>query len=309
MLYEYLDNELSEADRKTIDAHIKSCEKCRKELEIRRELLRLVSDSAYYPKSELAAAFSGSQAVRKPKKIKIWKYGTVAAAAVLMVTVVLSHGFIDRFIGGAKDAAMETAFDASVQSAETYAETLAAAATVGSTANPTDDGSASGGTSDTPLMYSANSYNEIAEVPEAEEAAAIDEDAGEVQEKFTGKLQSLPTKNLSADNGNDISADALRATDEEIMAAYLGAYAPDYADKTALLCVIRPEEMFEITDAATVKAIEYDDCHTLIYEDADAWNSVSSEFIEEREYFEYVNPKLNGNGYTVVVVEKPLDIK
>jgi len=311
MLFEYLDNELSEADRKTVDEHIKNCEKCRKELEIRRELLRLVSDSAYYPKSELAAAFSGSQAVKKPKRIKLWKYGTVAAAAVLMVTVVLSHGFIERFIGGTKDAAMETAFDASMQSAETCAETMAAAASeeyTGTTSDAADDGSTMG-TLGAPLMYSANIYDDGSEVPEAEEDETSEEEAGEASTNSVGKLQSVPKKGLAADNISDTDENSLRASDDEIMAAYLKAYASDYAETTAALYVIRPVEMFEITDAATVKAVEYEDCHTLIYKDTAAWNSVSSEFIEQREYYEYINHELDGNGNVVVVVEKPLDIK
>ena len=65
MLFDYLDNELSEADRNTVEDHTEKCEKCRKELETRRKLLQLISDSAYYPKSELAAAFSGNQALLK----------------------------------------------------------------------------------------------------------------------------------------------------------------------------------------------------------------------------------------------------
>jgi len=315
MLFEYLDNELSEKDRKTVDDHIKECEKCRKELEVRRELLKLISDSAYYPKSELAAAFSGDNTVlRKPVKFNILRYGTVAAAAVLMAAIALSQGTIERFIGS-DNAAMESAVMDSANgsaaqteysAAETYPETTAAAYSTSTTVAGTEETNAVSADTEpqSKLMFSVSTAEKVQETGAAEQPQANSALTGGGNTEATADSYSGSDTVLYSARADDI---ALMAAPDEIMSAWLNACAPMYAEDTAVLYVLKPGDIPEIDESKALEVIRDNYTVTYVFENEDAWKKISESIIGSREYYVYRNEKNKSAVYAVVVYDLPLE--
>ena len=314
MLFDYLDNELSEADRNTVEDHTEKCEKCRKELETRRKLLQLISDSAYYPKSELAAAFSGNQALlKKPKKYNSSRYGTVAAAAVLMATIALSQGFVENFIRS-DNAAMESAVMYSgngsaaqvydYAAAETYAETTAAAISTTVTMAGAEETVAE--TSDTEperkLMFSASP---TAKAEEGSGTPTNDAISDQNQSLESPETYSDSSTVLYSAKQDDI---ALMASPEEIMSAWLNACAPMYAEDTAVLYVLKPGDSIEIDESAALEVMRDEYTVTYVFADEDTWIKEYEKLTGSREYYVYRNKTNKSASYAVVIYDLPLEV-
>ncbi|MBQ4575556.1 MAG: zf-HC2 domain-containing protein [Clostridia bacterium] len=175
LMFDYADGTLSEKDAAWLEAHITSCPDCAAELAGCRETLKLIKASRYEApfsitdavmnkiekeevKSPLASAFTGFF-----KKKNFARYGTIAAALVLVAVVVLNHDAIFRMTRGltssneAADAAEanyraaqdmaaysytavgETGVDETVQHVETVAGMMMASPTASGTGSATTE--------------------------------------------------------------------------------------------------------------------------------------------------------------------------
>ncbi len=84
MLYEYLSEELSPSDRASVEAHVASCHACRRELEIMRSMLGMLSVSWVPPSDERAGDFWNAlpDAILRKVRAQKPKRGNVFVEAV-----------------------------------------------------------------------------------------------------------------------------------------------------------------------------------------------------------------------------------
>jgi len=90
-LIAYLDGELDEAESVKLQAHLKECHECRRELEALKETLAFTSLDA-------PPGFAGVQwKVSAPRRVSWWRWVMIpAAAAALLVTVILGGDAVMR---------------------------------------------------------------------------------------------------------------------------------------------------------------------------------------------------------------------
>jgi len=326
LLFDYVDGELSEDDKQLVEKHTAECEKCRRELEIRRELISLIRDSAYTPKHDLAAAFLGSQALlEKPKKRRIninrlVRYAGAAAAAVLVVTVIAVYGvyggLFDRMIGGSgSDAAAENeavgiAYDELTQ------ETLAAAATVQETMAVNDEDGAAELYSDVDeyagtVMYSttlttsddlgskqaaSGGTNAAAAPTETKEIPPTAEEGSAETPEYEEADDDAPidTKNKL------MTAKPLKVTARSILAE---CGADEYIETTNKLYMFT-EMSKPLPSEITDNAKEYECSLGVVYilTDSAAWDESCEAILAESQYMLYTSETVNAEDPTVALL-------
>ena len=90
LMFDYIDGEISEADKKQFDAHVLLCENCRKEFQARKNTVSAIADARYNLESSLAAALMPQiKIIQRQNFMKV--FGTVVAAAAVFAVVILAY--------------------------------------------------------------------------------------------------------------------------------------------------------------------------------------------------------------------------
>jgi predicted anti-sigma-YlaC factor YlaD len=96
MMFDFIDGELTAEQADEFNKHITGCESCRAELERRKKTVKLISESAYEPKSSLTAAVTGSITQLK-KNRKRFGWSSTIAACVVAVVILTNFFFMDMY--------------------------------------------------------------------------------------------------------------------------------------------------------------------------------------------------------------------
>ncbi len=112
LMFEYADETLGEKDAAWLEMHITSCPDCAAELAKCRETLKLIKASRYDAPFSIADAVMntiGKESVKSPlasaftgffRKKNFARYGTIAAAVLLVAVVAINHDAIFRMTRG-----------------------------------------------------------------------------------------------------------------------------------------------------------------------------------------------------------------
>lgn len=93
MMFDFIDSELSDSKRVEFDTHLRICRFCRTELKKRIKTIKLISESAHLPKSDLRTSII--EKLRHQKNTtKRFRYFSTIAACVVLIAVITNFAFI-----------------------------------------------------------------------------------------------------------------------------------------------------------------------------------------------------------------------
>lgn len=113
LLAAYVDGELDAADRRAVQAHLRSCERCRGEVEMARVARDALTSLPEVPAPEGTAFRVLREARRPPATGRVWRIATaVGVAASLAAGVLVLSQRVDLGGGGRGDMAADSGADA-----------------------------------------------------------------------------------------------------------------------------------------------------------------------------------------------------
>ena len=296
LLFEYLDDRLSDKDREKVEEHLRDCAGCKKEYEQDRTLRGLIKDSAFRPKRDLSAAVREAAAAEKPRRFR-WKIrytalSTAAAALVIVTAVFLAQKMPFMKYGSMADSA--SGAPAEIMYASEYAlSSRPEEAAYGDGVMETAAETAAAAAAAVPPVYASGMADAIGEAEELEEC--VEEEAPAAQP--TSAAES-PEARLSA------KAAAKNAGLNDLPRSLLEQYAPDQADTAAYLYVIAPSEKEAAAFAAENGRLlaEDDTCWAYLWEGDAA--EVSRRLTDGGDWQEYTQEIPSGTPPCVVIIVK-----
>lgn len=109
LIQAYLDNSINDTDKKELLEHIKGCSKCKKELGERKQLISLLRESredVEPPNEIIQEILSETTGKKETSSLRVWRFVTVGAAAIIIITLII-YSLFSHLVTGDKKISRE----------------------------------------------------------------------------------------------------------------------------------------------------------------------------------------------------------